>query len=75
LKGKGIQVVPSGDRLLIEMPGGGGNGAPAEREPALVAEDLRNEFVSREAAQNLYKVAVRPDLSVDAEATARLRRS
>ena len=75
LKAKGIQIVPAGDRLIIEMPGGGGNGDPAEREPALVEEDLRNEFVSPEAARTLYKVAVRPDLSVDLDATTRLRNS
>jgi N-methylhydantoinase B len=75
LPAKGTQIVPSGDRLIIEMPGGGGNGDPTEREPARVEEDLRNEFVSPEAARTLYKVAVRPDLSVDLDATTRLRKS
>jgi N-methylhydantoinase B len=75
LKAKGTQIIPSGDRLIIEMPGGGGNGDPAEREVARVEADLRNEFVSPEAARTLYKVAVRPDLSVDLDATTRLRNS
>jgi N-methylhydantoinase B/oxoprolinase/acetone carboxylase alpha subunit len=56
------------------MPGGG-NGDPTECEPAWVEEDLRNELVSPEAARTLYNVAARPDLSVDRDATTRLRNS
>ena len=37
LRNKGFQVIPKGDRLLIEMPGGGGYGEPFERPPAAVA--------------------------------------
>ncbi|HWG03722.1 MAG TPA: hydantoinase B/oxoprolinase family protein [Beijerinckiaceae bacterium] len=75
LKAKGVQIVPSGDRLLIDMPGGGGNGPAIERDPSLVEEDLRNEYVSPEMAREIYKVVVRADLSVDREATALLRKS
>ena len=39
LKTKGLQVIPAGDRLVVEMPGGGGYGAPAERDPAVAARD------------------------------------
>ena len=28
LKGKGKQIVPAGDRLILELPGGGGLGRP-----------------------------------------------
>ncbi|MFD1836947.1 hydantoinase B/oxoprolinase family protein [Paracidovorax cattleyae] len=31
---KGRQVVPAGDRLVVETPGGGGLGDPAARDPA-----------------------------------------
>ena len=31
LKGKGKQIVPAGDRLILELPGGGGLGKPEER--------------------------------------------
>ena len=36
---KGLHVVPAADRVIIEMPGGGGYGDPATRDPALVARD------------------------------------
>jgi N-methylhydantoinase B len=41
LKPKGLQVVPSGERLLIEMPGGGGMGPASERDPESVKRDVR----------------------------------
>jgi N-methylhydantoinase B len=73
LKSRGNQVIPKGDRLIVEMPGGGGLGNAAERDPALVADDLRNGFISRASAREIYKVVVRDDLSVDAEETRALR--
>lgn len=39
LKAKGRQPVPAGDRLIVEMPGGGGYGKPEERSPAMRARD------------------------------------
>lgn len=45
LRSKGYQVIPAGDRLVLELPGGGGMGPPEERDPALVAEDERNDMV------------------------------
>src|SRR5262249_43547330 len=73
LKSRGNQVIPKGDRLIVEMPGGGGLGNAAERDPALVADDVRNGFISKESAREVYKVAVRYDSSVDVEETERLR--
>lgn len=74
LKSRGTQLIPKGDRLIVEMPGGGGLGDPAERDPDLVAEDIRNGFITKESARDLYKVAVRDDVSIDREATHDLRR-
>jgi N-methylhydantoinase B len=42
LRTKGYQVIPAGDRLVLELPGGGGMGDPAERDPALVERDTRD---------------------------------
>jgi N-methylhydantoinase B/oxoprolinase/acetone carboxylase alpha subunit len=54
LKPKGLAVVPSGDRLVVEMPGGGGMGAATERDPEAVKRDVRLGYVSREAAAREY---------------------
>lgn len=43
---KGKQTVPDGRRLVMEFPGGGGFGPPAERDPAAVADDIRQGYVS-----------------------------
>ena len=73
LKGKGFQVIPKGDRLIVEMPGGGGFGDPARRDPAAVRKDVRDELISRAAAERDYKVVLRDDLTVDEAATRDLR--
>jgi N-methylhydantoinase B len=38
-----------GDRLILETPGGGGYGDPAERSESARAEDVRNGYVSGDA--------------------------
>ena len=42
---KGKQTVPAGRRLILELPGGGGFGDPAERDPAAAANDLAQGYV------------------------------
>jgi N-methylhydantoinase B len=58
------------------MAGGGGWGDPLTRDPAAVADDVRNEKVTREAALSAYGVMIDGDGSVDEAATldARSRR-
>ena len=56
LKPKGLGVVPPGDRLVVEMPGGGGMGPARERDPAAVRRDVRLGYLSREAARREYGV-------------------
>ncbi|MBP7063699.1 hydantoinase B/oxoprolinase family protein [Ferrovibrio sp.] len=73
LRGKGQQTIARGDRLVIEMPGGGGIGDPKSRDPALVLEDVRIGMVSRTAAQQEYGVVITPDLAIDQSATSALR--
>jgi len=46
--------IKPGDRVRVATPGGGGYGDPRQRDPALVAEDVREGYVSREAARRLY---------------------
>ncbi|SDI18184.1 hydantoinase B/oxoprolinase family protein [Variovorax sp. OV700] len=41
LRGKGRQVIPAGEVLVVETPGGAGLGDPAKRDPALAARDLK----------------------------------
>jgi len=47
-------VLQAGDRVRVRTPGGGGYGAPQERDPALVAEDLRLGRYSAEEARRLW---------------------
>ena len=73
LEGKGTQTIPRNDRVVIEMPGGGGLGDPMARDPAAVAADVRAGLVSSQAARADYGVALTTDGVVDIDATAGLR--
>ena len=75
LAGKGEQVIPAGDLLRFETPGGGGYGAPVERTLSAVERDVRQGLVSREAACERYGVILNADGSVDAAASAARRHS
>jgi len=66
--------VKEGDILIKHSSGGGGVGDPAERDPEMVREDVRNQLVSLQAARDVYKVIIDPaTLTVDQAATKRLR--
>lgn len=47
LRPKGWQHVPAGQRLVLELPGGGGFGDPAKRSPDAMAEDIRKGYVTK----------------------------
>ncbi|MBI4182915.1 MAG: hydantoinase B/oxoprolinase family protein [Proteobacteria bacterium] len=70
---KGVHRIPRGDHLYLELPGGGGNGDPLEREPEKVVEDVLDELVSIATARREYGVVVREDGTLDSEATRRAR--
>jgi N-methylhydantoinase B len=63
-----------GDVLSIRSGGGGGWGNPLERKSELVLSDVHNRMITRETAEEAYRVVI--DTSrwvVDETATARLR--
>jgi N-methylhydantoinase B len=67
--------IKEGDAFIRPASGGGGYGDPLERDPALVLEDVIDEYVSIERARKDYGVVIKtldPDLlkyEIDAEAT------
>src|SRR6185295_9156938 len=54
LSPKGLQVVPAGDRVIVSMPGGGGMGAPSERDPEAIRRDIKLGYITEEAARSEY---------------------
>jgi N-methylhydantoinase B len=73
LRGKGLQTIPAGERVVFGMPGGAGYGDPRERDPRAVAADVRAGLVSVAAARTVYAVAVDDAGRLDESATTRLR--
>jgi N-methylhydantoinase B/oxoprolinase/acetone carboxylase alpha subunit len=75
LASMGLQIIPAGERLRLDLPGGGGYGDPLLRDPALVMADVHDGLIGREAARAEYGVAITPQGTVDEAATAALRRA
>jgi N-methylhydantoinase B len=64
-------VLVAGDRVRVIRGGGGGWGDPLDRDPALVREDVIDEYVSLEGARRDYGVVLNPGtLEIDEAATA-----
>jgi N-methylhydantoinase B len=63
-----------GDAYMMQSGGGGGFGDPMERDPELVAEDVRQGYVTSKVAHNVYGVVLNSNGGVDLAAT-KLRRS
>ena len=64
-----------GQRLLLQTPGGGGYGPARARDPVEVAADVRDGYVSREAAARDYGVVLFDDGAVDTAGTESLRKA
>ncbi len=62
-----------GERVRSFSCGGGGYGAPVERDPARVAKDVREGWISRDRAREIYRVALTEAGAVDEPATRALR--
>jgi N-methylhydantoinase B len=60
LRGKGQQTIAPGQRLRLELPGGGGFGDPRERDPEKVRADVADGLVSVEQAQSVYGIEMQP---------------
>ena len=54
LETKSVHVVPPGDRLVLDLPGGGGMGDPAQRERDRIRADVTAGLVSEERAARDY---------------------
>ena len=73
VQGGSYNHMEAGEVLVNSTGGGGGYGLAFERDAAKVAHDVRNGFVSFEAAARDYGVVINPDYSVNQEETSRLR--
>jgi N-methylhydantoinase B len=69
------QRIEAGERVILSLPGGGGFGAPTERDPTRVARDVTDGLVSVERAREVYGVVFTEDAerTVDVETTTRRR--
>ncbi|MCY3978359.1 MAG: hydantoinase B/oxoprolinase family protein [Chloroflexi bacterium] len=72
---KSHYVLQPGQRVILELPGGGGYGPASERDPERVLEDARQGYISLDAAERDYAVIVNAaTMEVDEAATTALRR-
>lgn len=69
------RTLVAGDRITILAGGGGGYGDALDRDPVLLAADVRRGFVTPERAAADYGVVVSASGDVDEEATGQLRSS
>jgi N-methylhydantoinase B len=69
-----VAQIKTGDAFRLRSGGGGGYGAPLLRPIEDVREDVRQGYVTVEAAAELYGVVIDPEtFAVDEASTARLR--
>ena len=67
--------IRKGDAYVMRSGGGGGFGTPLERDPEMVLLDVRQGYVSRDAARTSYGVVISEDGDLDQAATIDLRRT
>ncbi|MEQ9813722.1 MAG: hydantoinase B/oxoprolinase family protein [Azospirillaceae bacterium] len=62
-----------GETIASYSTAGGGYGDPRERDPERVRRDVRERWITRDRAREVYGVVLTDDLAVDEAATAALR--
>ncbi len=68
--------IATGDRISVSTPGGGGFGAPNNRDPEKVAGDVALGYYTLEQAKERFAVALDPQtFLVDVDQTRKLRSS
>jgi N-methylhydantoinase B len=68
-----IRIEP-GERIVGVCCGGGGYGSPLDREPARVAADVAEGYITRSRAEHVYGVVLGADGTVDVAATEQRRK-
>jgi len=69
----GVVTLETGERIVSQTTGGGGYGAPTERDPEMVRRDVAEGYISAERAQEIYGVVLDGSGNVDVGATATQR--
>jgi N-methylhydantoinase B len=73
LPSKITTVIEKGARLISTTPGGGGRGNPLDRPAEWVLKDVLDDLICRDTALTAYGVVLRPDLTLDEQATRQKR--
>ncbi len=69
-------ILKPGQRVTLELPGGGGFYPPEGRDPAMVREDFMDGLLSFSQARKVYRVVLDPvTLEIDPKGTEKLRSS
>lgn len=74
VKSKQVIYLNEGDQLQVFISGGGGYGSPLCRPIDLVQEDLKNNYISKESAENLYGIIFDQEGNIDIESTEKNRK-
>ena len=72
---KDERPIDAGDRVIVETGGGGGFGPVAMRAAASVIADVRDGYVSRQAAEEIYGLILDDELNVITDACASERKA
>jgi N-methylhydantoinase B len=66
-------LIKADERMVSISAGGGGYGSPIERSVERVIRDVREGWVSRDRAREIYGVVLTDKLELDHAATQKMR--